>query len=344
MKKILAILMLAVLALSVPFAGAAESNPDYSEYKIALVSDTIGTEQFILQAYNAFMAAAEQYGFTATSIECSDTAAWAEKSRNACVAGYDLLIGIGWVSAEPFSALADEFPDIEFAVVDTVASNPRIKSIAFNTVEGCYVMGAMVASAFPGEKLFGYIGNFQNQSNFEYRYGFINGVKSVTPDAEFMVNFTDSYSDTTVAYNLAMQQAAAGCKFIMGSVASSANQGIYQAALELAGKGTPIYTSGLSVDQTTADNPYIVTGLTKNTGVCTTKIIDDFLAGAFEGGKEILGFADDAFCVVGISFDAKFRNEEIITDSVLDAGRKAAEDIKTGAVVLEVPLEADYKG
>src|SRR5699024_4503702 len=112
------------------------------------------------------------------------------------------------------------FPEIEFAVIDTIASNERIKSMAFNTVEGSYVMGAMVAAAFPEQKRFGYIGNFQNQSNFEYRYGFVNGVRSPIPDAELMVNFTDSYSDTTVAYNLAMQQAAAGCTFIMGSVAS----------------------------------------------------------------------------------------------------------------------------
>ena len=343
MKKLLALLMLMAMALSAPLCALAET-PDHSDLKIALVSDTIGTEQFILQAYNALMASAEKYGFTATSIECSDTAAWAEKSRNACMAGYDLIIGIGWVAAEPFSALADEFPEIEFAVIDTIASNERIKSMAFNTVEGSYVMGAMVAAAFPEQKRFGYIGNFQNQSNFEYRYGFVNGVRSLIPDAELMVNFTDSYSDTTVAYNLAMQQAAAGCTFIMGSVASSANQGIYQAALELAEKGTPIYTSGLSVDQTTPDNPYIVTGLTKNTAICTDRIIEEFLSGNFAGGSEIVGFAEDAFCVVGVSFDANYRNEEIITDAVLEAGQKAAEDIRSGAVVLYVPLEGDYLG
>ena len=130
----------------------------------------------------------------------------------------------------------------------------------------------------------------------------------------------------------------------MGSVANSANQGIYTAALELAQKGTPIYTSGLSVDQTTADNPYIIGGLTKNTGVCTTAIIEEFLAGNFTGGSEILGFADNAFCVVGVSFDANYRNEEIVTDAVLEAGQKAGEALRNGTIKLEVPLEADYAG
>lgn len=341
MKRLLSLALLVAMLASLPVIGFAGS--DASQLKIALVSDTIGTEQFILQAYNALMESAQKNGFTATSIECADTAAWAEKSRNAAVAGYDLLIGVGWVAAEPFSELADEFPDTAFAVIDTVASNERIKSIAFNTVEGSYVMGALVAAAFPQEKVFGYIGNFQNQSNFEYRYGFLNGLRSLIPDASLLVNFANSYSDTSVTYNLAMQQAAAGVKFIMGSVANSANQGIYQAAQELAGKGTPVYTSGLSVDQTTPDNPYIVTGLTKNTGVATHLIIDGFLAGNFQGGKQILGFADDAFQVVGVSFDAKYRNADVITDAALEAGRAAAEAIRTGAVKLEVPLEGDYK-
>ena len=355
MKKLFALLLALVLVFSLVACGGQDTqtteeggesqteNP-YADIRIALVSDNIGTEQFILQAYNAFMAAAEEYGFQATSIECSDTAAWAEKSRAACVDGYDMLIGIGSVAADPFGNLADEFPDIKFAVVDTIAQNDKIKSVAFNTSDGCYVWGAMVATAFPEETTFGYIGNFQNQSNFEYRYGFLQGLRSVNPDAELMVNFTDSYSDTTVAYNLAMQQAAAGCKFIMGSVAASANQGIYQAALELGEKGTPIYTSGLSVDQTTEENPYIIGGLTKNTGVCTTAIIEEFLAGNFTPGAQTLSFTDGAFCVVGVSFDANYRNTDIITEEVLAAGQKASDDLKSGAVVLEVPLEADFEG
>ncbi len=354
MKKVLTLLLALVLMFSLAACGGQQNDADngdqqqeenpYADIQIALITDTIGTEQFILQAYNAFMDASEQYGFTATSIECSDTAEISEKARNACVEGYDLVIGVGWTYADALSELADEFPDIKFAVIDTVASNDKVKSVAFNTSDGAYVLGAMAASAFPDDNLFGYIGNFQNQSNFEYRFGFMEGVKSVNPDAEFIVNFTDSYSDTTVAYNLAMQQAAAGCHFIMGSVANSANQGIYTAALELADKGTPIYTSGLSVDQTTSENPYIIGGLTKNTGVCTTAIIEEFLNGSFTGGSEILGFTDDAFCVVGISFDAAYRNTDIVTDEVLAAGNKAADDLRSGAVKLEVPLEADYEG
>ncbi len=356
MKKLVSALLTCALVFSLAACGAPAASKaasavaskapsaaatQYKDMKIALVSDTIGTEQFILQAFNALKEAEKKYGFKAISIECASTADWAEKTRGACVEGYNLIIGIGWVAAEPFSKLADEFPNIKFAVVDTIAKNEKIKSVAFNTSDGCYVLGAMAAAAFPQETKFGYIGNFKQQSNFEYKYGFMEGVKSLIPSATFMTNYTESYSDTSIAYNLAMQQAAAGCKFIMGSVASSANQGIYKAALDQAAKKTPFYTTGLSVDQTTADNPYIIGGVTKNTGIVTTKIIEEFLTGKFKPGKEILGFTDGAFGVVGISSPTfNFRNKDIVTDKVLEAGKKAAEDLKSGKVKLTVPIES----
>ena len=55
-----------------------------------------------------------------------------------------------------------------------------------------------------------------------------------------------------------------------------------------------------------------------------------------------MGVNENAFCVVGINFEANFRNTEIITDEVLAAGQKAAEDLKSGAVVLPYVMEADY--
>ena len=132
----------------------------------------------------------------------------------------------------------------------------------------------------------------------------------------------------------------------MGSVANSANAGIYQYALEKATSGNDyIYTSGLSVDQTTADNPYILTGLTKNTAIAMKHIVSDFLQdGKVTGGVTTLGVDDDAFCVVGINFDANFRNSDVITDDVLAAGKKAAQDLKDGKVVLPYVMENDYQG
>lgn len=353
MKKLFKVVLILGMVLSLFGCGnkeEGEKEPEnkYADLKIAMVSDTVGTDQFILQAKNQLEAMAKQYGFTATVIECANTDDWEQKSRNACEQGYNLLVGVGWTGAAALSTLADEFPDVEFGIIDTVAANDRIMSINFNTTDGCYVLGAMVATAFPNDTKFGYIGNFQQQSNFEYKYGFMEGVKSVNPSATFVSAYADTYSDTSATYNKAVEVAAALGEeghFIMGSVANSANAGIYQYALDRAAEGkAPIYTSGLSVDQTTSDNPYIIGGLTKNTAIPMKTIVDDFLEdGKVTGGKTTLGVVEDAFCVVGVNFDANYRNTEVITDDVIAAGKKASDDLKSGAVTLPYVMEDDYK-
>ena len=73
-------------------------------------------------------------------------------------------------------------------------------------------------------------------------------------------------------------------------------------------------------------------------------IVEDFLAdGKVTSGKTTLGVVEDAFCVVGVNFDAIYRNKDIITDEVLAAAKQAAEDLKSGKVVLPYVMEDDYK-
>lgn len=322
-------------------SGDNSSNGDYSKLRVALISDTIGTEQFILQAYNAVKDAADKYGFQWTSIECTDTAAWEENTRAASNEGYDLIIGIGWQAGDPFSEAADEFENTKYAVIDTTAANDKVTSIGFNEAEGSYVLGAMIAKAFPNESLYGYVSSFQTQATYKYRYGFSEGVKSINPDAKFMYNYTNSYSDTSLTYEYALQQKAAGANFIFGGVSASANSGIYQAALELEKKGTPIYTTGLSIDQTTADNKYIIGGLIKNTAACVNTIVDDFLAGELKSGAQTLGLKEGAFGVVGVSpEEMNYRNSDILTDEVISVGKETADKFISGELTIEVPEES----
>lgn len=341
MKKLFQFVLVLLMPAMILVGCGSNGDASDSSVKVALISDTIGTEQFILQAYDKLQELSETHGFKLTSMECNDTAQWEENTRAASNEGYNLIIGIGWQAADPFSQAAEEHPETKYAVIDTVASSDKVTSIAFNETEGAYVLGAMIGTAFKDEKVYGYISSFQNQGTYKYRYGFSEGVKSVNPDAQFIYNFVNSYSDTNLAYEYAMQQKAAGANFIMGGISASANTGIYQAALELAKKETPIYTTGLSVDQTTEENPYIIGGLLKNTGVCVESVVDNFLAGTLEGGVQTLGIKENAFGVIGITTETvNYLNEDIMTEEVIEAGRQAAESIISGEFTIIAPEES----
>lgn len=311
------------------------------DFKMAMISSEIGSEAFNLNAYNAMKEASERYGFKCISIECTDTTAWEENTMAVSEEGYDLIVGVGWNTAEAIAKAADLFPDSTYAVIDTVCDNDKVTSITFREEEGAYVQGVMLATAFPEDDLFGCVCSYQTQATYKYRYGYEQGIKSVNPNAKLIYNYINSYNDTSMVYEYAMQQQAAGCHVVIGSVSSAANAGIYQACLELAGKGTPIYTTGLSVDQTTSDNPYILGGLLKNTGTCMTQIIDNYVNGTLEGGEMSGGLKEDMFGVVYVTVDgANYRNTDIMTDEVIEAGKAAAEKIKSGEIRVEVPDEA----
>lgn len=332
-------MMISIIFLLISCTSIEESEsslPD-KRCKVVVVSDfMLIYGDFFMQAYDELIFLSKTYDFEVTHMEVKDTYSWIEKTRALAEAEFDLIIGVGWQSGEAFSIIEDSYPHIKFAVIDTVAVDEDIKSISYNAVEGSYILGVMIATAFPNEQLYGYIGNYNNLSNGEYLYGYREGIHSVNPTAEIVIDYANSYSDQNIVYELAMKQAHLGVSFIMGSVSYRGNEGIYKAALDLKKQGVEIYTSGLSTDQTTEKNPYIIGGLTKNTGIAMNIIVREFMTDTFISDNQILGIIDGGFQVVHIEDKANYRNEHIITDDVIEAGKKAFQGLINKNINLSV--------
>ena len=74
---------------------------------------------------------------------------------------------------------------------------------------------------------------------------------------------------------------------------------------------------------------------------CSIINTEKFLGGKLNGGSQVLGLKDGAFGVVGVlPEEMNYRNTEIITDEVIEAGKAAAEKIISGEIVIEVPEES----
>ncbi len=336
MKKLAVLILALIVVLSAVPAAFAEGE------KIAVICDPVGTNLFLTQVVDKAEELKETYGYELSVMECSDTDEWQSNYRAAVAEGYNLILGVGWQSAEYANEVATEYPDAaKYAVIDTDAGNDNVMSISYNEEQAAYLMGVMAGYAFPDEEIYGYIGCYDGAGSFKYRWGFAEGVKSVNPDAKFIFNFTNSYSDTAIAYEYAKQQAAAGATYIFGG-AAACNEGIFQAALELAEAGTPIYSIAQDADATTPDNPYILSAQLKNTGVTTGYIIDQFFAGTMTMGLTEQKLVDGAIGATHITNEGNYLNEEILTPEVIDACKAVVDKIVSGELVLELPNEADY--
>jgi basic membrane protein A len=122
MKKVLALLLTGVMALSVPvMAGADEGK----EYKVAMICDSsINDGGWGAACYNAMVAAADENGWT---YEVSDNIGqneYYDQIAAYCALGYDMIYAPGNQYTDAVLQAAEEYPDIAFALLNGAATTP----------------------------------------------------------------------------------------------------------------------------------------------------------------------------------------------------------------------------
>lgn len=351
MKKILALLLTIVMMVGLLTGcgggggGTSESKtPAEDEQapkkKIALLCDVAGTQVFVLSMINGLKDSAQEYGFEPIVTECADAAAFEDNARALIEEGVDLIIGGGWQAGDAINKVATEFPDAaDYALIDAEVEAENVKCISYREQEGAYLVGMIAAYVTDeNDKLFGSIHVNQGAGSWKWRYGYMEGVKAIKPDAKFIFNYTGSFNDPAKAKEFAIQQYEQGCKFINGASAGG-DKGIFEAAKE---KG--FYTSGQDVDLTTPDNPYIVTSQIKDTYATVKYLVQKYMTEEWTTDNETWGVKEGTIGAVHVTHEGKGPIPESLTAEELNKVKQAAEDIKTGKLDLaNMPAEEDYK-
>ena len=352
------VLLISAMVLVAVFSGCAKAKPEAASSavqqkaqeikKVAVICDPVGVNPFLTQVVNkmADMKKANTYAMDYSVIECADDSSWAENIRAAVEEGYNLILVVGWQGADPLNAVATQFPDkAQYAIIDTVCDNPKVKSYIFKPQEAAYLIGIIAASvsadAGKPNGPFGGVHANPGQGSFDWRYGYMMGVKSVNPKvtmANFLFNYTKSYTDAPIAKELALQQAAQGCVFI-NAASAVADYGTFEAAAE-----KKFYTSGQDSDMTNPSNPYIITTQVKYTGIVAELIVDEFFKTGIKPGIVSLGLKEGVVGATYITDDGvNPRNTKILTDRIVKLAREAADKIRSGALNIQTPLEKDFK-
>lgn len=357
MKKVFALLLALLLSMSLLTAcGSQDTEEDTSGdaaetgetggdalpgegMKIALVCDKVGTQVFLTQMVEALNEAAEKYGFEPTVAECADSAAYEDNMRALVAEGYDLIIGGGWQAGDAINKVATEYPDAaNYALIDSEVEAENVKCISYREQEGAYLIGVLAALVTDGEShMYGSVHVNEGPGSWKWRYGYMEGVKSVDPDAEFVFNYTASYSDPAKAKELAIQQFEQGCVFV-NSAAAGGDSGTFEAAKE---KG--FYTSGQDVDLTDPDNPYIVSSQIKDTYQSVWNLLDEFFSGSYTNENSVWGVAEGTIGAVYVTHESENPRSERLTDEEIETLKQVADDIRTGKLDLtDYPTEEEY--
>lgn len=179
----------------------------------------------------------EEQGFQYRAVYAADPATYETIYRTLGDAGASVIISTFNEVAEPFKALAPEYPNTKWVQLFADAFDPAIPNIV--TVEyeyflGCYLSGMFAANISKSGKI-GFIGGVSIPPiNADFN-AFKEGVLSVNPDATVTAAFAGSFQDPAKGQEIATQMFNEGIDYIQTDAAAT-DGGIIAAANEVEGR------------------------------------------------------------------------------------------------------------
>lgn len=200
---------------------------------------------------------------------------------------YDLIISLGYSQGTSVEAVAPNYPDQKFMLIDAEVDCDNVACFAWRENELSYMVGVM-AAMMTESKVIGFIAAFDNYNCNMNATGLTAGVKSVDPEIQVLVDYLGSWDDIAACKEMAIAMHEQGADIIYHA-ASTAGLGILEA-----GQENGFYTIGFD-GNVNADAPETnFASAIRLFPVAAEIAINSALDGTFEGGTVSLGCAEHA--------------------------------------------------
>ncbi len=179
----------AALALT---AGAALADP-------AIIYDLGGKfdKSFNEAAARGAQKWADETGGKFAEIELSSEAQREQALRRFADQGDNPVVMTGFAFESTLAAVAPDYPDTKFVIIDSVVDQPNVRSVTFRADEGSYLAGVAAAAASKTGTV-GFIGGMDVPLIRAFACGYVQGVKATKPDDTVIQNMTGT---TPAAWN-----------------------------------------------------------------------------------------------------------------------------------------------
>jgi basic membrane lipoprotein Med (substrate-binding protein (PBP1-ABC) superfamily)/DNA-binding SARP family transcriptional activator len=271
------LLLFAVIAvfaavISYPFLT---TNPARDKIAVAL-SGSRAVSTFDDLVARGVESAAAEFGLDAVVLEPPYTD-FENEMRGVADGGPALMFGAVFMH-EPMLAIAAEYPDTTFALIDSQEAPPAANVVAVNFAveQGSFLVGAAAALESATGKI-GYIGANSQPFIEAFRAGFEQGALAADPDIEVAselivprrasgLDSNFGYVDPEEAHRIATAMFDDGVDVIFVAAGVS-GRGVIEAATELSGPGRQLWVIGVDSDQsydvTEEQRPHLLTSMFK---------------------------------------------------------------------------------
>lgn len=326
-KCVAPIILILLLAMLSSCNSESQSDTDKRVLNVGMLLATggLGDRSFNDSAYLGLQEAQKQFGIRFETADRGSDETNLELLRSFARQEYDLIIGVGFENGDYITTVAAEFPDRNFALIDSVAQGDNVASIVYREQEGDFLMGVLAAMLTKSKKV-GFIGGMDIDIIRRIEAGFKQGVAYQDSSVEVISDMASTFADPEVGKALALAQYEAGADVIYNG-AGRTGLGIIEAAKQ-AGK----LTIGTSGDQRYLAPGNVVGNRPKRVDTAVLTLVEEIKNDRFTAGTRSLGLKEEGLSLG--PFD-----ENLVSDSTLEKLETLKQQIIAGEIVVKTPGE-----
>ena len=243
--------LLVLVALMTTVSGTVTTADAAESLRVGLVFDVggKGDQSFNDSAYRGLEWAAK-LGIASVEIEPGADADRETGLRMMVEQGMDLVIGVGFLFTDAIKAVAGEFPDTKFAIVDGfIPDMPNVSSLLFTEHDGSFLVGVIAGmrAQADGKQKVGFVGGMDVPLIHKFEAGFKAGVAYAFPGCEVLSDYAgttpSAFADPVKGKELALAQIERGAHVIYHA-SGLTGVGVYEA-----GKERGVYVIGVDSNQ-----------------------------------------------------------------------------------------------
>lgn len=317
-------------------AAAMMATSAFAEdFKPALIFDMGGKfdKSFNESAYNGAEKFKSETDVSYGEFEVTNASQREQAIRNFARRGHSPIIVMGFQNAEPLAAVAPQFPDTEFTIIDMVVDLPNVRSVVFNEHEGSYLVG-LLAGMKSETGTVGFVGGMDVPLIRKFACGYVQGVKAANADAKVIQNMTGetpaAWNDPVKGGEITKAQIDGGADVVYAA-AGGTGVGVLQKAAD-EGK----FSIGVDSNQNYLHPGSVLTSMLKRVDTAVYNTFMDAKSDKFSSGINVLGLAAD-----GVGWALDDNNAALISDEMKAAVEQAKADIIAGKISVHDYMSSD---
>ncbi|MEP6902227.1 MAG: BMP family ABC transporter substrate-binding protein [Actinomycetota bacterium] len=339
--KIILLLLAVVFSLLFSSCGSRTEAKKQCQIKVGIVFDIGGKNDrsFNAAAWDGVRRAERDLPICLYDVEPGNPTSIEPAMRAFAEKNFDLIIGVGFAQGPIMQKVADDYPNIKFAIIDGVimeadGKTPKknVASLVFREHEGSYLVG-MIAASKSKSGVLGFLGGMDIPLIHRFETGYEEGARSINPNIKIISNYvgiTDSaWNNPGKGKEIALAQIEKNADVIF-TAAGNSGLGAFD-AVEQYGKNdqdeAKKFVIGVDSNQNMVKPGFVLTSMVKRVDNAVYDVVKEVLSGKFEGGFHVFGLDKD-----GVAFSMDDNNKGLIPDEVLKKVDDAKQKIINGEI------------